>query len=348
MEKEQLLNQILQQEKKKPTFSHHHINSYLTNLPVDPNNNELIQILHYFQSDKDFLCLYQNQEFKNGLTIEVKCEMIDDYDLRHGIYYRESLFHSHDFFEIIYVYQGECETIINNKNITLHTKDICLFNLQAVHKLIIPNPETIVFNILIGKELLTETFLHLFQDTHFVSSFFISSIYSISTYNGFLVIPLSYDGRDYIEHLILEFIKKDAYYTQIMQSDFISLLLCITRYIENTVISLSKTHHDIEVETVLNYIYKNYNHLSLSDLASHFGYSNRTMIRYLKKNMQCSFTSIIKECKLNHARDYLLHSQYSIDEIAEITGFSDRSHFDKIFKSNYHITPKSYREKYKK
>lgn len=99
--------------------------------------------------------------------------MIDDYDLQHGIYYRESLYHNHDFFEIIYVYQGECKTIINNKKITINSKEACLFNLQAVHKLIISNPDTVVFNILIGKELLTETFLLLFQNTNFVSSFFI-------------------------------------------------------------------------------------------------------------------------------------------------------------------------------
>lgn len=347
MELEQQLDQIIRKEKQKPTFSHHHINSYLTNLPVDSNNDELMNILHYFDSDKDFLCLYQDKEFKNGLTIEVKCEMIDDYDLQHGINYRESLYHNHDFFEIIFVYQGQCETMINNKKITLHEKEVCLFNLQAVHKLIISNSNTVVFNILIGKELLTETFLLLFQNTNFVSSFFISSVYNISTYNGFLVIPLAYDSQYYMEHLILEFIKKDTYYKNIMQSDFISFLLCITRYIENSVTYISKTQHDIEVETVLNYIYENYNHLSLSELANHFGYSNRTMMRYLKKNMKCSFTSIVKECKLNNARDYLLHSDYGIDRIAEITGFSDRSHFDKIFKNNYHITPKLYREKYR-
>ena len=37
------------------------------------------------------------------------------------------------------------------------------FNLQAIHKLIIPNEQTVIFNILIGKELLTETFLNLFK-----------------------------------------------------------------------------------------------------------------------------------------------------------------------------------------
>lgn len=341
------LDIIIEQEKKKPTFSHHHINSYITNLPVDPNNKELCNILHYFESEKDFLNLYQEIEFKNGLKIEVKCEMIDHYDLLHGINYRESLYHNHDFFEIIYVYQGQCETIIGNNKAIISTGQVCLFNLQAVHKLIIANPDTVVFNILIGKELLTDTFLMLFQNTNFVSSFYINSIYNISTSNGFLVLPLSKDGEYYIEHLILEFIKKDIYYANIMQSDFISLLLCISRYLEISTARISQTNHGIEAERILNYIYENYNNISLSDVADHFGYSNRTMMRYIKKNLNSSFTNIIKECKLNNAREYLLHSSYSIDKIAEITGFFDRSHFDKAFKDNYKITPKLYRNKYK-
>ena len=39
----------------------------------------------------------------------------------------------------------------------------------------------------------------------------------------------------YLNHLILEFLKnKRIFYINIMQSDFISLLLCITRYFEKS------------------------------------------------------------------------------------------------------------------
>lgn len=341
------LNKIIENEKKHSTFSYHNINSYITNLPINPDNKELMNILHYFKSEKEFLQLHQNEEFKTGLKIEVKCEMINNEDMINNINYRESLYHSHDFFEIIYVYKGNCETIINGTKKTICAGQICLFNLQAVHKLIIPNDQTVVFNILIGKELLTETFLHLFQNTNFVSSFYINSIYNISTSNGNIVIPLSKDAKYYLNHLIIEFVMKKNFYINIMQSDFISLLLCITRYLENSTNKASQTNHGIEAKKILNYIYKNYNRLNLNDLSNHFGYSPRTMMRYIKKNFNCSFSTLIKDCKLNRARDYLLNSKKTIDEIAEITGFFDRSHFDKVFKKQYNITPKNYREKYK-
>ena len=338
---------IIESERINPTFSQHHINSYLTNLPIDQNNKELSDILKYFTSDKIFLPLFQKEEFKNGLLIEVKCEMIDSYDLHNGINYRESLFHNHDFFEIIYVFAGYCETIINGKKLVVHSGEICLFNLQAVHKIIIPNTDTVVFNILVGKELLNDTFLNLFYNTNFVSSFFISSIYNLSTRNNYFIIPLSDVDKFYINHLIIEFNNKNRFYPKIMQSDFTSLLLCISRYMENNIAYQTSYKEDIEGKKVLNYIYENYNTISLNQLALHFGYSNRTMMRYLKKYFNMSFKDIIKECKFNNAREYLIHSNYSIDKISELTGFFDRSHFDKAFKDYYKITPKLFREKYK-
>lgn len=347
MKLEEELNTIIESEKIRPTFSHHHINSYLTNQPINPNNFELLNIAHYFQSEENYLALHQETEFKNNLKIEVKCEMIDNYDLKHNINYRESIYHNHDFFEIIYVYKGLCQTIINDNKLTINSSQVCLFNLQAIHKLIIPNPETVVFNILIGKELFNDTFLNLFYDTNFVSSFYINSIYNIANPQKYLLISLADDGLFYIHHLILEFIKKNNYYSKIMQADLTSLLLCITRYIENNISNITQLENEANINKVLSYIYKNYNSITLNDLSNHFGYSTRTMNRYLKKYMNTTFKSIIKNCKLNNAKEYLLQTDYSIEHIAEITGFSDRSHFDHFFKNVYHITPTNFRNKFK-
>ena len=97
MLKSKIIDEIIQRERKRPTFSHHHLNSYITNLPIEDSNKELKDILKYFQSAKVYLPLFQEKEFKHGLSIEVKAELTDEYDLLHGIHYRESLFHNHDF-----------------------------------------------------------------------------------------------------------------------------------------------------------------------------------------------------------------------------------------------------------
>lgn len=45
MELDKKIDNIIIKEKKHPTFSHHNINSYLTNLPINKTNTELMNIL---------------------------------------------------------------------------------------------------------------------------------------------------------------------------------------------------------------------------------------------------------------------------------------------------------------
>ncbi|MCD7949573.1 MAG: AraC family transcriptional regulator, partial [Erysipelotrichaceae bacterium] len=338
------LDKIIKQEKNNPTIFKHHINSYLTNLPVDYSNTELVNIIQYFKSYKNYLPLFEDVEFPNDFKISVKCEMIDNDDLTKGINYRESLFHNHDFFEIIYVYNGFCDTIIKNKKIHIKSHEICIFNLQAVHKLIIPNEDCIIFNILISKKIFTKVFCELFQGTNFIIMFYINSIYNKSQSSNYFIIALDSMGKQYIDNLILEYINKDKYYQSIMESNLVSLLFYVTRYLDNQIFNDDRS----EINDILKYIYENYNDLTLNQLADHFGYSNRTIMRYLKKYLNTNFTNIINECRLNNAIEYLIKTDYSIDEIAHLTGYYDRSHFEKVFKNIYDITPKTYRIKYKR
>ena len=47
---------------------------------------------------------------------------------------------------------------------------------------------------------------------------------------------------------------------------------------------------------------------------------------------------------MEKARSFLENSQYSITEIATITGYNDTSQFIIIFKREFGVTPKKYRD----
>ena len=60
-----------------------------------------------------------------------------------------------------------------------------------------------------------------------------------------------------------------------------------------------------------------------------------------------SLAEMIRECRMHVARDLLLNSQLTIDEIIYKSGFSSRSPFFKAFAEKYECTPNEFREKYK-
>lgn len=61
-----------------------------------------------------------------------------------------------------------------------------------------------------------------------------------------------------------------------------------------------------------------------------------------------SFGDYIRKRRIEKAIDYLNNSTYPLTKIAYLTGFSDQSHFARIFKKYMKVSPSEYRRKLKK
>lgn len=74
----------------------------------------------------------------------------------------------------------------------------------------------------------------------------------------------------------------------------------------------------------------------------HPSYLSREFSKYFD---DLSFGDYIRKLRIEKATTLLTGSQYSLAEIAYLTGFSDQSHFNRIFKKHIGITPSQYRRK---
>ena len=74
----------------------------------------------------------------------------------------------------------------------------------------------------------------------------------------------------------------------------------------------------------------------------HPSYLSREFSKYFD---DLSFGDYIRKLRIEKATTLLMGSQYSLAEIAYLTGFSDQSHFNRIFKKHIGITPSQYRRK---
>ncbi len=337
------LNDIVRKERRHPLLSAHSINSYLTNLPIEDDNTELKAILRYFQRPDIYLPLYQKEEFVNGLSIEARMEFIDDNERAMGIVTRESLYHSHDFFEMMYVYDGSCRNWISNKEMTCQKGDLLLYNLQTVHKLLI-NESSVVFNILISKEILMTSFLDLLQSESSIYQFYINSLYNIPSESHILFhLEEECETKNILHSLIQEYVDKKPFYEKVMRIHFSNLLIHLTRLLEHETMQ-AKLSEGIDINAILEYIHANYQTVTLQSLSDHFGYSPRSMMRLFKKVTNRTFSDIIREYRMLAAINYLRNTQLSIDDIAFQIGFSERAYFDKVFKQSFKLTPHEYRQ----
>ncbi|MDB5118941.1 MAG: hypothetical protein JWN56_159 [Sphingobacteriales bacterium] len=78
-----------------------------------------------------------------------------------------------------------------------------------------------------------------------------------------------------------------------------------------------------------------------SDLNINPAYVSREFSKYFD---DLSFGEYIRKLRIEKALSYLKTSNYSLSEIAYLTGFSDQSHFNRIFKKNMGMKPSEYRK----
>ncbi|RLD74737.1 MAG: AraC family transcriptional regulator, partial [Bacteroidetes bacterium] len=107
------------------------------------------------------------------------------------------------------------------------------------------------------------------------------------------------------------------------------------------------SHLDKRIVHVLSYINS---HLSLKHsnalLAKEIHMSTSSFTRFFRKHIHDSPQAYIQKIRIDKSCSLLDHSTFTIDEISERCGFSDRFHFSKIFKKTKGIPPAEYKKRF--
>ncbi|MFR9577117.1 MAG: AraC family transcriptional regulator, partial [Rikenellaceae bacterium] len=53
---------------------------------------------------------------------------------------------------------------------------------------------------------------------------------------------------------------------------------------------------------------------------------------------------LLKEYRLKRAAELLQDGEHNVNEVCMMTGFKDRSHFSRLFKEKYSMSPSKWRE----
>lgn len=104
------------------------------------------------------------------------------------------------------------------------------------------------------------------------------------------------------------------------------------------------TNDDV-IQKAIQFVLKNTNiHLTVSDVANHFGFSRSYFTHRFKQELGFNLSAFIIRCKLEEAKYLLAYTDKSISDISNYLCFSSQSHFQTSFKKQYRITPLEYRK----
>ena len=98
------------------------------------------------------------------------------------------------------------------------------------------------------------------------------------------------------------------------------------------------------IKKAIIYMYNNYvQKLSLLDVADHCYISSWHLSKLLNQYTGKGFFEIVNRIRIDKAKELLKGSTAKIQEISDMVGFQDVTHFSRIFKNYEEISPKDYR-----
>ena len=95
---------------------------------------------------------------------------------------------------------------------------------------------------------------------------------------------------------------------------------------------------------ITNYVFENYQNVTLRGLAHHFGYSEPYLCKLFREEAGSTFTQILRDFKLKQAKKLLQTTDKKLNEICDTIGYSDTTQFIRDFKQQYGNTPAKYRK----
>lgn len=139
--------------------------------------------------------------------------------------------------------------------------------------------------------------------------------------------------------LLREQDRDDSLHETAMKNLLNTLLLTIMR---NTTVS-PKPEVQSRMAKVIAYIEANYQHeLHLQDIASEFYMSEYYLCHEFKKYTNRTIVQYINALRILHAQRLITESDLNFTKIAEQTGFSSLTHFNRTFKSIVGVSPSAY------
>ncbi len=129
------------------------------------------------------------------------------------------------------------------------------------------------------------------------------------------------------------------------------ILSDMVEYATESIADLKSRANDVysaRIAKCTNYIsYHLHDKISLSTLAEKYDVSPSYLATQFKNETGFTVSEYVTKMKMEAAEGMLRYSEMSIVEISDVLSYSSQSHFTKVFREWFHVTPKQYRDDFR-
>jgi AraC-like DNA-binding protein len=259
--------------------------------------------------------------------------------------------HSHDFYEITYVAEGEGVHYISGETIPTMKGDLFLIPIGVSHKFHPKDDETplkvinCVFDRQLINSLLEQPHFGLAEDYSQIMRYY-QGLYTWQTYR-----ERSGEFYNIFFSMYFLYINRTPGYRYKLYLSLLGLLDSLYRASNHSSMSRQTAATSFEqfsshpLFPALCYMNNHYmKHISINDICAVINMSPRHFQRCFKSLTGLSFSQMLQHIRLEQSCQLLLHSDMSVQSISSHVGIADLKHFYQLFNHKYGVTPACYRK----
>ena len=240
------------------------------------------------------------------------------------LYNSNSIFsHFHEYFEVIYIVEGNLSVSVNNKTVKLEQYDMAV---------ILPNQ------------------IHSFKSYE-------RSVFYVSLFSADLVAKFASDmrnkvGTEFILHTddnLSSYFKQN--FSEACVEDIYGLKSFVYKicelYTKQIKISSKNEKHTLTaMHKIIEYVSLHFKeNITLKHLAEVFGYNQNYLSRIFNQSIGINFKKFLNEFRIEYAKTQLLETDNSISQIAFEAGYETIRNFNRAFLTINKMTPNEFRNR---
>ncbi len=255
--------------------------------------------------------------------------------------------HTHNYVEVIYMCSGQTRHHINGEEVLLRQGELLFLGQSAIQEIDAAGENDIGVNFIILPEFFDQSLKMIGEEESPLRDFIIGCLRAENCGGiGYLhfkvadVLPI----QNLVENLIWTIMNNQQIKRSINQTTMGLLFLQLLNYTDKIATGGTQTEEDL-VLAILRYVEENYKEGELTDLAQSLHYDLYWLSRMIRKRTGKTYTELIQQKRMQQSAYLLRNTDMSVAEVGNAVGYDNLSYFHRIFRKQYGVSPKQFRDK---
>lgn len=267
-----------------------------------------------------------------------------DVSIRKAMRYFAGFLHTHHYFEIQCVLEGQAEYATPAGVIPIRKNDLVFVPPNTSHSLCVFHGGTVI-SIGIRKSTFEKAFRDILSSDLPISRYFRSAMAGKQNNEIFFRGALD----DFALQLLLMMYRQQKVGTAEANKINDHLAQSFTYYIaekstDETMFGTAEYLQD-KIWDIRMYMVDHYRTVTLASTAKHFHYSESYLSRLIRRQLGMSFSQLLQTIRLEKSCELLINTDIKITELCERIGYDNESYYIQLFRKTYGVTPLQYRKR---